>query len=446
MNTNLVKINNITLVSMDLLEIETGADEPFNDYRTSFRDLDPSITGDDTIEIKCDDDISLKEDGTTEILGGRFLVRVNEHGDLAAVVREITEPGIYELIGVVNTSNMLPTEFFNISAKSITNPSLLYYDLDDKDGRETLDFFTLAGTDKHTIGDENLTYTTTLWIEDSYEYISWLGDKYRKVPTDWVISEELVDEDEDDDHLLRVGETLSLPEGFAITAIEIDVDGEEAWISLTNDGEEIDNEVVSTAIGKDSNFVYEDDFDEADDVEIMNFTVDTVFAGMNTNLVKINNITLVSMDLLEIETGADEPFNDYRTSFRDLDPSITGDDTIEIKCDDDISLKEDGTTEILGGRFLVRVNEHGDLAAVAKEINVGGVVVTPTPTEDLTVEPTEEPTNVTAVEPGVPTEGPTEVATEEVPTPEPTEEPGFEAVFAVAGLLAVAYLVLRQRE
>ena len=29
--------------------------------------------------------------------------------------------------------------------------------------------------------------------------------------------------------------------------------------------------------------------------------------------------------------------------------------------------------------------------------------------------------------------------------PTPTEEPGFEAVFAIAGLLAVAYLVLRRK-
>jgi len=30
-------------------------------------------------------------------------------------------------------------------------------------------------------------------------------------------------------------------------------------------------------------------------------------------------------------------------------------------------------------------------------------------------------------------------------TPEPTPTPGFGAVFAIAGLLAVAYLVLRER-
>ena len=34
----------------------------------------------------------------------------------------------------------------------------------------------------------------------------------------------------------------------------------------------------------------------------------------------------------------------------------------------------------------------------------------------------------------------------EVNNSEEKEKPGFEAVFAIAGLLAIAYLVLRQRE
>ncbi|NOR59549.1 MAG: hypothetical protein GQ469_02820, partial [Methanosarcinales archaeon] len=120
----------------------------------------------------------------------------------ASAAKEVSAP--YEFIGVVNTSNMAPLEYFNISAESLTHPGILYFDLDDKDGNETLDFFTLAGSDEHTIGDGNLTYTTTLWTDGGYEYISWLGDKYRKVPGEWVISEELVDEDDEDDHLLRV--------------------------------------------------------------------------------------------------------------------------------------------------------------------------------------------------------------------------------------------------
>jgi len=431
MNTNLVKINNISLVSMDLLEVETGSDEPFNDYSTT--------TSANSIRIVNDEDISLKEDGTTEVLDGAFIIRVNEDGTLAALAKEITEPGIHELFGAVNQTPT-GTEYFNIHATSRDNPSMLYYDLDDEAGAEELQVFTYIGDEK-TIGQDNLTYTTTNWTDGGYDYISWLGDKYRVVDLgQWVISEELVDEDEDDDHLLRVGESLSLPEGFAISAIEIDVDGDEAWLSLTKDGEEIDNEVVSTVTG-DQRFVYEDDFDEADDVEIIKFTVETVFAGMNTNLVKINNISLVSMDLLEVETGSDEPFNDYSTT--------TSANSIRIVNDEDISLKEDGTTEILDGAFTIRVNEDGTLAALAKEINIGGPRPTEVPTEVGTEVATDEPTNETGVETGAPTEGPTaDTGETETPTPEPTEDevPGFEAVFAIAGLLAVAYLVLRQRE
>ncbi|MCK4938343.1 MAG: hypothetical protein KAR85_07045, partial [Methanosarcinales archaeon] len=246
----------------------------------------------------------------------------------ASAVEEVSAP--YEFLGAVN-GTPAAGEHFNVTANSRDNPSLLYYDLDDEDGNETLDFFTLSG-DSDTIGDENLTYTTTFWTDGSFEYVSWLGDKYRVAERgggEWVISEELVDEDEDDDHLLRVGESLNLAEGFAITALEIDVEGDEAWLSLTKDGEEIDSEVVSAVTGT-SRFVYEDDFDEADDVEIMNFTVETVFAGMNSNLIKINSISLISMDLLEVESGDDEPFGDYRTTITDT--------VITIRNDDDISL------------------------------------------------------------------------------------------------------------
>ena len=54
---------------------------------------------------------------------------------------------------------------------------------------------------------------------------------------------------------------------------------------------------------------------------------------------------------------------------------------------------------------------------------------TPTPTAAPTAKPTTPP---------APTPKPTA-------EPTPTEEPGFEAVFAIAGLLAVAYLVLRRK-
>ena len=63
----------------------------------------------------------------------------------------------------------------------------------------------------------------------------------------------------------------------------------------------------------------------------------------------------------------------------------------------------------------------------------GAVAAAPTPTPTPTPTATPVPTPVTTP---VATEGPT-------PTP---EEPGFGAVFAIAGLLAIAYVVLRRKK
>ncbi|MEA2075802.1 MAG: PGF-CTERM sorting domain-containing protein [Euryarchaeota archaeon] len=64
---------------------------------------------------------------------------------------------------------------------------------------------------------------------------------------------------------------------------------------------------------------------------------------------------------------------------------------------------------------------------------------TPTPTP--TAAPTATPT-------AAPTIAPTTVAPTVAPTTAPTstpKEPGFEAIVAIAGILAIAYLIVRKR-
>ena len=70
----------------------------------------------------------------------------------------------------------------------------------------------------------------------------------------------------------------------------------------------------------------------------------------------------------------------------------------------------------------------------------GGATIIPTPT------PGETPTPPAEVTP-TPTPFVEETTPSPSPTPSPTPKPpGFEAVFAIAGLLAVAYLVLRRKK
>ena len=75
----------------------------------------------------------------------------------------------------------------------------------------------------------------------------------------------------------------------------------------------------------------------------------------------------------------------------------------------------------------------------------GRVRATPTPTPIATPTPAPTPTPTPLVEKPTPTIPPATATPEPTPTPTPAE-PGFEAVFAIAGLLAVAYLVLRRRK
>ena len=92
----------------------------------------------------------------------------------------------------------------------------------------------------------------------------------------------------------------------------------------------------------------------------------------------------------------------------------------------------DTTDAVLGTYTIIADDGDGNTDTADVEI------VTAVPTATPTAEPTATPTATPTIEP-VPTVEPTE---EPTPTPEP---PGFEAVFAIAGLLSIAYLVLRKR-
>ena len=95
------------------------------------------------------------------------------------------------------------------------------------------------------------------------------------------------------------------------------------------------------------------------------------------------------------------------------------------------------TSDAEVGVYTVKADD-GDKTAMAT-VNLISPAPTPTATEEVTptVTETEAPTPVET------TATPEETAT----TPAPTETPpGFQAIFALAGLGAVAYLVARRRE
>ena len=98
------------------------------------------------------------------------------------------------------------------------------------------------------------------------------------------------------------------------------------------------------------------------------------------------------------------------------------------------------TSDAEPGIYTVQVeDEDGNIDEATFELLPPGA--TPTPVEET---PTPTPVEETPTPPPV-EETPTPTPVEETPTPSPTP-PGFTAVFTIAGILAVAYLILKRRK
>ena len=336
-----VKINNIDLISTDTLEIKNNDTNLYDGYVIK--------TSTNQISILNDIDILLSKGNVKNIISDLFSLRVNEAGDMAGLVKIITEPGIYEIVGATNASTGTM-----LKAMSADNPAVLYYDLEDKVGYESI---RLPLYSNLSVPEGEMNYTTIPWGQN----IAWGGCKYAVVyssSSEWIITKKLIDEDQNDDYLLRVGETLVLPGGWSIKALEVDVDGSEVWMSISKDGVEVDSEVVTEG----GYFIYKIDLGGPQKSDVMNFTVETVFAGMNTNLVKISNIDIISTDVLNLVNNNATLYEGYIIK--------TYPDQLSVINDVDIGLSKGNVTNVIGNLFAVKVNEAGNLGALVKEVKV----------------------------------------------------------------------------
>ena len=314
-----------------------------------------------------------------------------------------------------------------------------YYDIDDDIGSESLRIDNTKASGR-TIQEDGLIYETTIQ-QIGYAYDGWNGEfpkmgflAQEYVPVNNqpdVLSKLLLDSD--DKYTLRVGQSLDLGEGYTLTPKQIDVEGDKVWLELSKDGEYLDDQVI-TVTGTDvanSTWDYEeDDVGGEDDVVIMRAHVNEVFQGQVDSLAVIEGLWLISNEPMEIETD---------DTFDALEVTTIGDDFLTLTNKDDLTLSKNKEIKIAGNMFF-KVADANELRYYPyAEYVIGGNVTEPTEPTTPT-EPTEPTTPTTPTEPTTPTTP----GVNETPTTPPTEDtPGFEAIFAVAGLLAVAYLVRR---
>ena len=201
------------------------------------------------------------------------------------------------------------------------------------------------------------------------------------------------------------------------------------------------------------------DFEGKDQSQILAILEDhtTAVAGSDDKLIPLSfRVESGYVDLNPAESvGVGEPLNISGVTNREPDTSITIStfakpagalDLPAAIVDVEWPTADEGTfsatidtTDAVPGTYTLEADDgDGNTDTITVVIGEAAPTATPTaaPTEAPTATPTAAPTAVPTAEPTAePTEAPT-------PTPTP---PGFEAVFAIAGMLAIAYLVLRKR-
>ncbi|HEY9245425.1 MAG TPA: S-layer protein domain-containing protein [Candidatus Methanoperedens sp.] len=243
---------------------------------------------------------------------------------------------------------------------------------------------------------------------------------------------------------LTVGQTWDVGGGWTLQAQSIDAKASprQAWLILSKDGVKKDDKIAYQ--GNVYTYVEKSIGGESDTPLFVTY-IDSVFAGATTDMVQLRYTWAVDTSVTEVKSA---------DKFGIMKVTDAGDTTLTLWNEDSsVSLSKDSTVDIMGNmKFKVADNDIARFYPYVEYVIGPGGNVTPTPTTgggtpQPTVNATQTPkTNFT---PPVTTPQMTtpQATTPSQTTPKPTQkEPGFEAAVAIAGLLGVAYLVLRQRK
>jgi len=392
--------------------------------------------------------------------------------------KEITEPGTYEIRGTVKEVVDGATREWDVSSFAG-----FYYDIDDDLGTEKI---TMTITGDVLEEPNGVVYETTAQKNDfdfgewgEYWTIGFLADEYfaayvengatAYLAEDSTDDNLMIDEqlskvlfDDDEERTFTTGTPLKLEEDYELAIQAIDLDGNKVYVQLMKDGAVVDSAVVEPSKDgadiADKTYTYKKDLGDTEKIVVIAVHFKNAFRGADQDLATVDGIWQISDTITDVEED---------TEYDKMTVQSVNADTLTIMMnneDNKITLNSNKDQLLMEN---IRIKTADQDTITAEEPLRFYIYEEATIEEEMAEEPAPEP--VKAPEPAVegpmveeepaveePTaEEPTAEELAEEPAEEPTEEPaeeeaggipGFEAVFAITGLLAVSYLVLRKRE
>jgi len=275
-----------------------------------------------------------------------------------------------------------------------------FYDIDDDVGTENLTVRLEEG--ERSIDEKKLEYVTeaqeiSFEFNDwgSYQVIGFLAEKYfagyHEGTNKDVIDDEinLIDEgelrkvliDSDEEYTVTTGSVLPLENGYELRIKAIDLDGNKVWLSLAEDGDEVDSKVVVPGDVGDSTYTYEIDI-SGEDMPLVMAHVSNVFSGAETSLVTLDALFQISDEYTSVEDG---------DSYDKMEVDSVSGNKIVMKNDDSISLRK-GKDVTFMGDVLFQVGDSNELrfAPYVKKTGnyeIRGTVVDPDKVDEFTWTP-----------------------------------------------------------
>ncbi|MCL2549401.1 MAG: hypothetical protein FWE78_00390 [Methanimicrococcus sp.] len=298
--SSLVSIDGIFQVSDNLTKLESG---------TKIGKMEIKSVAGGIITMENFESVSLSQDSEITLMGKmKFIVADSATLRFAPII-EYTDPGTYEIRGTVSD---FANDDYIVYEWTPMNFEGFYYDINDDisdSERITILNHTTLSNSSRRIASGDVVYTSNVttvsykyggWNE--YDVIGFMGEKYfaginGSLIKSGNLSKVLIDEDEK--RMMRVGQYITLEEGYAIRIDQININGNSAYFVLEKDGRKVDEGIVRSG----DDYVYERNISNTK-VELVKVHVDSVFMGTESSLISISGIFQASDQLTKLERGA----------------------------------------------------------------------------------------------------------------------------------------------